>query len=179
MKVVNCEKQSNQPYVDSEDELVRFDVEYLLKCLGLIRDTQYLIIEQPDISQRNLPQPDYLVKDTQGNSVVIEHARFFESQDNRQKLVHKLKHFNVLYGPLNTPSPTDLGRRLTEFFDDKLAKGQFASFTQHEKILLARNRWSDARVNAFLKAKPYFNPQRRQDCDHFYLIMARQLLEVF
>ena len=179
MKVVNCEKQPDQPVMDSEDELVRFDVEYLLKCLGLMRDTQYLIIEQPDTSQRNSPQPDYLVKDTQGNSVVIEHARFFESQDNRQKLVHKLKHFNGLYGPLNTPTPADLGRRLTEFLDDKLDKGQFASFAHCERIMLARNRWSDASANTFINAEPYFSPQKHQDCDHFYLIVGRQLLEVF
>jgi len=179
MKVLDCPEQTGQPSTDSEDELVRFDVEYLLKCLGLIRSTQYLIIMQPDTSQRNLPQPDYLVKDTQCNLVVVEHARFFESQNARKKLAQKLRSFNVAYGLLNTPDPADLGKRLTEFFDNKLAKGQLASFTQCEKILLARNRWSDARVNTLLKAEPYFNPQCRQDCDHFFLIVSGQLLEIF
>ncbi|MCJ7655810.1 MAG: hypothetical protein MUO97_11045 [Dehalococcoidia bacterium] len=179
MKVVDCEEQSDQPVMDSEDELVRFDVEYLLKCLGLMRDTQYLIIGQPDTSQRNLPQPDYIVKDTHCNLVVIEYARFFESQGNRQKLVQKLKYFNALRGLLNAPGPADLGRRLTEFFDAKLAKGQFASFANCEKILLAKNRWSDAHNNTFIAAERYFNPQRSQDCDHFYLIVRKKLLEVF
>lgn len=179
MKVIGCPKQSLQPNSDSEDELVKFDVEYLVRCLSQMRNTQYSMVGRPDTLQRNLPQPDYLVKDREGNLVAIEHARFFESQEGRQRLAHKMRRFNVLIGLINPPTPEDLGRRLAEFFDDKLAKEQFAEFGHCEKILLARSRWSDARTGRFMKADHYFNPQRRKDCDHFYLIVSQQLLEVF
>lgn len=179
MEIVNCPMQPDQPDAESEDELVRFDVDYLAKCLAKLRNTSFEIVERPDIKECNLPQPDYLVKDTAGKLAAIEHARFFESQQVRQSLAHRMRRFNILIAPINPPTPEHLGKRLTEFFDGKLAKEQFAEFVHCEKILLARNRWSDARLDTFMQAGNYFRPRRRQDCDHFYLILSRQILEVF
>ena len=78
VKVIDCPKQALQPNAESEDELVRFDVDYLIECFAKLRNTSFEIVEQPDIKERNLPQPDYLIRDKQtGDPIVIEHARFF------------------------------------------------------------------------------------------------------
>jgi hypothetical protein len=179
MKVLGCPKQAEQPSTDSEDNLVKFDIEYLVECLARLRKTAFEIVDRPDIGERNLPQPDYLIKDKQtGGFIAIEHARFFESQERRKSEATQVKESDLYCGLVHFPTTKELGKRLSEFFDEKINKRQFSGFTNCERILLARNRWLGIKINKFLEAEHYFKPQRRSDCDHFYLIVARQLLEV-
>ena len=86
IKVIDCTKQALQPNADSEDELVRFDVDYIIECLAKLRNTSFEVVGQPDRKERNLPQPDYLIRDKQtGDSIVIEYARFFEGEEKRRR----------------------------------------------------------------------------------------------
>lgn len=177
---MDCLEQAEQPPANSEDDVVRSDIEYLIECLAELRNASFEIVDRPDIRERNLPQPDYLMRDKQtGDFIAIEHARFFESQEKRRNEATRVKQFGIYYGFINLPNAEELGKRLSKFFDDKIGKGQFTKFANCERILLARNRWSGIRLDGFLKAGYYFNPQRKQDCNHFYLIVERQLLEVF
>lgn len=181
MKLINCPKRASQPVTDSEEELVRFDIGYFIECLSKLRNTSYSITQRPDVIRRNLPQPDYLVKDKQGSLVAIEHAQFFESQQSREHeaVAVKKENVNAYVRFVNFPTPEELGKRLSEFFDDKLGKGQFAEFGDCERILLARNRWSGVSIEKFLQCELHFKPLRRRDCDHFYLIAQGLLSEVF
>lgn len=77
MKLIDCSGQDIQPATDSEEELVRFDVNYLVKCLGLTRNRTYSIVQRPDVTERSKPRPDYLLRDKAANLVALEHARFF------------------------------------------------------------------------------------------------------
>ena len=104
---------------------------------------------------------------------------FFESQEEIRKVTTRVKKSGGYLGFIHFPTSDELGKRLSEFFDAKIGKGQFANFANYERILLARNRWSGVKINKFLAAEHYFNPQRHKDCDHFYLIVERQLLEIF
>lgn len=164
---------------DCEEELVRFDVNYLMTCLTHVRKTAYSIVQQPDVRKRNTPQPDYLIEDRHGNLIAIEHARFLESREKREREAVATKKKGIYAGFLNLPTPEELGKRLSEFVDDKLSKGQFTEFGNCERILLARNRWSGVSVGKFLRCESHFKPLRRKDCDHFYLIVNAQLIEVF
>jgi hypothetical protein len=179
VKLVNCPEQGIQPATDSEAVLVRFDIDYLIKCLGFVRSTSYSIVEQPDVMERSRPQPDYLLKDEQGNMVAIEHARFFESQESREHEAVAVKKEGGYMGFINFSSPQELGKRLSDFFDDKIDKGQFAEFGHCERILLARNRWDGISTEGFLKCEPHFKALRQKDCDYFYLIIQGHLVEVF
>jgi len=180
VKLVDCPKQGNQPWADTEDELVEFDVKYLLDCLGKLRGTSYHVVRRPDVEERHLPQPDYVAQESEtGALLAIEHARFFESQDARKAEARVVKRYGGLLKWLAMPSPKQLGKRLTEFFHEKLAKGQLADFGHCERILLARNRWSGVSIGHFLKAEPYFNLSQLIDCDHFYMIADKRLVEVF
>ena len=180
MKLINCSEQDNQPMADSEEELVEFDVNYLIKCFNQVRNVCYSIVERPDVRERNMHRPDYLIKDNQtGELVAVEYARFFESQDKREHVAVAVKKGGGHAAYINFPNDVELGKRLSEFFDDKLSKSQFAGFSDCERILLVRNRWGGIGIKRFLAAEPYFKPLRRGDCDHFYIIAARQLIEVF
>jgi len=180
MKVIDCSEQVEQPLTDAEDDLVKFDIEYLVECLSRLRKTAFEIVDRPDVGERNLPQPDYLIKDKQmGGFVAIEHIRFFESQERRKSEASQVKQSGLYCGLVHFPTSEEIGKRLSEFFDKKINKRQFKGFAKCERILLARNRWLGININKFLEAEHYFKPQRRSDCDHFYLIVARQLLEVF
>jgi hypothetical protein len=180
MKVINYAEQASQPMADSEDVLVEFDVKHLIECLGYVRNTSYSIVQRPDVIERNAPHPDYLVEDDQtGNSLAIEHARFFESQKNRKHVAVAVRQGGGYMGFVNFPSPEELGKRLSEFFDDKIGKGQFAEFGHCERILLARSRWGGISTEGFLKCEPHFKPLRQKDCDHFYLIVQGHLVEIF
>lgn len=164
----------------SVDELVEFDVKYLLDCLALHRHTSYDLEGRPDVEDRHSPQPDYLAKETKtGALLAIEHAEFFESQETRGKEASVVKRSGGLIKWLNFPSPQQLGERLSEFADQKLAKGQLANFNNAERILLARNRWSGLRSANFFKAEPYFKHSEPAKCDHFYIIASKQLVEIF
>jgi len=179
MKVLDCSEQGEQPMSSSVDELVEFDVKYLLDCLALHRHTSYNLEGRPDVEDRHSPQPDYLAKETKtGALLAIEHARFFESQETREKETRVVKRSGGLIKGLNFPSPQQLGERLSEFFNQKMAKGQLVNFNNAERILLARNRWSGLRSANFLKAEPYFKPSEPAKCDHFYIIVWNQLVEV-
>jgi hypothetical protein len=150
-----------------------------MMCLSHLRKTDYSILQQPDLSKRDVPQPDYLIEDSQGNLIAIEHTRFFESQSKREREAVAVKKKGEYIGFLNFPASEELGKRLSDFFDDKLSKGQFTEFGNCELILLARNRWSGLSKQGFLQCESHFKPLRRQDCDHFYLIVKRELIEVF
>jgi hypothetical protein len=179
MKLINCPKQDIQPATDSEGELVRFDVNYLVEWLSLVKNRPYSIVQQPDVTERSRPRPDYLLKDKRGNLVAVEHARFFQSQEKREHEAIEVKKEGRYIGPINFPTPEELGKRLSEFFDDKLSKGQFSGFGDCERILLARNRWAGISIERFLECEPHFKPLRRKGCDHFYLIVQGHLVEVF
>ena len=180
MKLLDCPKQGEQPQSNSEDELVELDVKYLLDCLAIHRGISYVLERRPDVEDRHSPQPDYLAKETTtGALLAIEHARFFESQKTREAVARVVKQAGILIGRLNFPSPQQLGERLSEFFDQKMAKGQLVDFNSAERTLLARNRWSGLRSDHFLKAAPYFKPSEPVKCDHFYIIVWNQLVEVF
>lgn len=164
----------------SVDELVEFDVKYLLDCLALHRHTSYNLEGRPDVEDRHSPQPDYLATETKtGDLLAIEHARFFESQETREKEARVVKRSGGLIKWLKIPSPQQLGERLSEFFNQKMAKGQLVNFNNAERILLARNRWSGLRSANFLKAEPYFKHKEPVKCDHFYIIASKQLVEIF
>ena len=180
MRLLDCAEQGGQPPSQSEDELVEFDVKYLVRCLGTDRCTSYRLIKRPDVEERHSPQPDYLAEETEtGASLVIEHARFFESQESREAEARKLRRSDILISWLRTPSAQQLGERLSEFADHKLGKGQFSNFKHAERILLARNRWSGVRIERFLKAEPYFELRQPAGCDHFHIIVSKRLVEVF
>ena len=179
MKLLNCAKQGIQPVTDSEARLVKFDVNYLRECLSLVEDRRYSIVQQPDVTERSRPRPDYLLEDKKGNRVAVEHARFFESQGKREHEAVEVKKGGKYIGPINFPTREELGERLSEFFDDKLSKEEFSGLGNCERILLARNRWGGISIERFLECEPYFKPLRRKDCDHFYLIVQGQLVEVF
>ncbi len=180
MKVVNCSEQVEQPLTDAEDDLVKFDIKYLVECLARLRKTAFEIVDLSDVGERNLPQPDYLIKDKQtGGFVAIEHVRFFESQERKKGEATQVKQTGLYCGLVHFPTPGELGKRLSGFFDEKINKRQFSGFANSERILLARNRWLGIKIHKFLEAEDYFKPQRRSACDHFYLIVSRQLLEVF
>ena len=188
MRVLNCDKQPDQPFPRQEDydyrkeeeELVKFDVDYLIKCLGMERNTFYKIIGRPDIANRQSPQPDYLIRDCKtGDLMTIEHARFFESEKAEKGLAYLAKKLPIVSRWINFPTPEQLGQRLSEFVSEKLSKGQFKNFSHTERILLARDQWGGVLIRTLIKAKPYFTEP--VDCDHFYLILIAEgkLLEVF
>jgi len=189
MRVLNCDRQPNQPFPQEENDyrkeeeaLVKFDVEYLIKCLSMERDTSYGIIQRPDFENRQSPQPDYLVEETAtGDLITIEHARFFESEETREKTANLVKKSaaGIVIQTINFPTPEELGNRLSGFVSEKLSKGQFKEFRHTERILLARNRWGGVGIHRFIEADPYFRLPKPVDCDHFYLIVSGQLLEVF
>lgn len=195
MRIIDCAEQPNQPllgredsdYRKNEDTLVEFDVKYLIKCLGIDRNTSYKIKEKPDVKERQSPQPDYLAEDcSTGKLISIEHARFFESEEVRKEeatLVKKLdRQYNsgvAVVFPIRFPSAEELGKRLSEFICGKLTKGQFEDFSHTERILLARNRWGGVRIHRFVKAEPYLKLQKPVKCEHFYLIVDGKLLEIF
>lgn len=177
---MDCSEQGEQPMSSSVDELVEFDVKYLLDCLALHRHTSYNLEGRPDVDDRHSPQPDYLAKETKtGALLAIEHAEFFESQETREKEARVVKRSGSLIKWLKIPSPQQLGERLSEFFNQKLAKRQLANFNNAERILLARNRWSGVRIRRFFEAEPYFKPSEPVKCDHFYIIVSKQLVEIF
>ena len=195
MRVLNCNKQPAQPFLHREDddyrkeeeELVKFDVDYLIKCLSMERNTSYRIIQRPDIENRQSPQADYLIEDCRtSNLIAIEHARFFESEEARREEATLVKKSDrqsstgaMVILPIRFPTPEELGERLSAFVLEKLSKGQFKDFSQAERILLARNRWGGVRLHRFVEAEPYFKLQKPVECDHFFLIVNRRLLEVF
>lgn len=186
MRLLACPKQGYQPTTNSERELVRFDVEYLISCLNLERKTNYEIIHEPDTQIRQSPQPDFIIEcKVTKRKVAIEHARFFESQEARETLayiVHRTSFYAGAWAIPHNERPRIaewVGQRLVQFFDDKIAKGQFGGYPGYERILLARNRWSEISPSLFLESQPHFKPKNTTSCDHFYLIVQRQLLEVF
>lgn len=180
MKVIDYPIQAKQPKADNEDELVKFDIEYFVECLAKMRNSTFEIVDRPDTKNRNSPQPDYLIRNKNtGDLVAIEHARFFESEKTRKKEASRVKKDGIYYGLINFPTPEELGKRLFEFFNEKADKGQFSSFKDCERIIIARSRWSGLRIKHFLKANHYFNYQACNYCDHFYLIVEHQLLEIF
>ena len=180
MKVLDCPEQGEQPWTDLEDELVEFDVRYLLNCLGRLIGTSYRLVSRPDVEQRHSRQPDYLAKDAKSGALLaIEHARFFESQETREAEACEVKRSGSLVKSLEIPSPKQLGERLSKFVDQKLAKGQFDDFNDAERILLARNRWSGVGIDTFLEAEPYFELEEPTKCDHFYIIVRKRLIQVF
>ena len=195
MRVLNCDKQPDQPFPRQEDydyrreeeELVQFDVDYLIKCLSIERNTFYKIIDRPDTKNRQSPQPDYLFENcTTGNLIAVEHAKFFESEEVRKQEANRVKQLDrqssagaALISPICFPTPEELGKRLSDFAIEKLDKKQFKNFGHAERILLARNRWSGLSPRHFICAEPYFTLQESIDCDHFYLIVKRKLLEIF
>jgi hypothetical protein len=179
VKVVDCPRPGIQPETDSEAVLVRFDVDHLIKCLGFLRNTSYSIVQKPDVMKHDSPQPDYLLEDEQGNLVVVEHARFFESEGSREHEALEIRREGKYIGPINFPTARELAKRLSEFFDDKIGKGQFFEFGHCERILLARNRWGGTSIERFLECESHFRPLRRGDCDHFYVIVQGGLIEVF
>ena len=179
MKLISCPKQGIQPVTDSEGELVKFDINYLMECLSFVRNRSYSIVQQPDVTERSRPKPDYLLKDEKGNLVAVEHARFFESQEGRECEAVVVKKLGTYAARISFPTAEELGGRLSGFFDDKLSKGQFSGFGDCERILLARNRWGGISVGRLLECEPHFKPLRRKGCDHFYLIVQGHLVEVF
>jgi len=189
LRIINCGEQVNQPtpkedgdYRKAEDELVKFDVDYLIRCLSLYRNTSYRIRGRPDFENRQSPQPDYLVEEiATGNILTVEYARFFESEETREKTAHLVKKSSsgVVIQPINFPIPQHLAQRLSEFVSEKLSKGQFKDFSHTERMLLARNRWGGVRIHRFLEAEPYFKLPEVAACDHFYIIVERRLLEIF
>jgi hypothetical protein len=194
MRVLNCNKQSNQPspkqdddYRNEEEELVRFDVEYFVTCLSKDRKTDYEIICKQDDKNRQSPQPDYLIKNNKtGSLMAIEYARLFQSEKTRKREATLVKKLNGKSSTgvgvilqIQPPTPEELGRRLSEFVLEQLSKGQFRDCSQTERILLVRNRWSGAGIDRFLEAEPYFKLPKPVDCDHFFLIVSSRLLEVF
>lgn len=180
IKVIDCSEQAEQPKTNSEDDLVKFDVEFLIDNLAKLGQTSFKILESPDKENRNSPQPDFLVRDNNNNKLIaIEHARFFESQNARKNEATHVQKHGFYAGLINFPNAEELGNRLAAFFDEKMSKEQFAKFADSEKILAARNRWSGVKIERFIEAEDWFKPRRRQDCDHFYLIVNKQLLEVF
>jgi len=195
MRVLNCDKQPDQPFPQQEDydyreegeELVKFDVDYLIKCLCMERKVSYRIKHRPDIENRQSPQPDYLIEDcTTGNLIAVERTEFFKSEEVRKReatLVKKLDSQSstgagVIF-PIHSPTPEELGKRLSDFVFEKLSKGQFKNFSHTERILLARNRWSGVSIHRFIQAEHYFKLPQNVECDHFYLIVECRLLEVF
>jgi len=188
LRVLNCDKQPDQPlpqqddydYRKEEEALVEVDVEHLIECLGVDRNTSYKIIERPDVKERQSAQPDYLIEDcTTGKLITIEYARFFESEESRKQKVYQFKKLNRILYPIHFPTPDELGERLSGFVFEKLNKGQFKNFSHTERILLARNRWGGLGLRHFVKAEPCLKLQKPLDCAHFYLIVEQKLLEVF
>jgi len=184
VKLLDCAEQGVQPTTNSEEELVRFDVDYLMSCLGSIRGTSYSVVGQPDVQDRGSPKPDYLIEDKKnGNLIAIEHARFFESQKSHKRFVSWAERLiaaeQIPMRWIHFPNPQQLGKRLSEFLDEKLSKGQLDQYSHCERILLARDRWPGAVIRILLSAEPYFKPQKRTACDHFYLIVESRLFEVF
>ena len=150
-----------------------------MECLSLVRSSPYSIVQRPDVTDRSEPRPDYLLRDEKGSLVGVEHARFFQSQEKREHEAVEVKKTDGYVGYINFPTPQDLGKRLSEFFDDKLRKGQFSGCGDCERILLARNRWGGISIERFLECEPHFKPLAREGCDHFYLIVQGCLVEVF
>jgi len=187
MRVLKCDKQPDQPFAYKEEDLVKFDVNYLITCLGKERNTSYKIKQRPDIENRQSPRPDYLVEEyTTGNLIALEHARFFEKEEVRKHEATLIRNLDrqssagtAVALPIRFPTPCELGRRLSSFISEKLDKGQFKNFSHAERILLARNRWSGVCVHKFIEAESYFKLPESVDCDHFYLIVSGKLLEVF
>jgi len=194
LRVLSCDSQASQLSLQEEDDYrkgeeaqVKRDVDYLIKCLGVERNTSYRIIQRPDIENRQSAQPDFLVEDcTTGSLIAIEHARFFESEKAWKCVASLVKKLDSqsdtgagLILPIHSPTPEELGKRLSDFVLKKLNKGQFKDYSHTERILLARNRWSDARIHRFKEAGPCFKLPEPVDCDHFYLIVRGKLLEVF
>ncbi len=163
-------------------------VKYFIKCLEHERQTRYDFVSRPDLNNRQSAQPDYLFseRDT-GKLIAIEYTRIYKSEEstkNRAFFVDECDKRNI--GPvvvgINPPTSNELGERLTEFFIEKLSKGQFNSFTHAERILLCRNIWSDARLHHFSNAHPFIKCQELKSfCDHIYVILHihRDMLEIF
>ena len=177
MRVLDCYKQTTW-----KGELDQ--VEYLLKCLGKERDTCYNIIDRPDTSNRQSPQPDYLIKNSKtGDLMTVEHTRLFESEDQEEIKGNLVKKYPEMVHQrwVDVPTPNELGKRLSEFVSRKLSKEQFKDFSHTERILLAIDLWGGTNINTLMQAEPYFRLPNFIECDHFYLILiaSPMLVEVF
>ena len=182
LRVLDCYKQLKQH--SNNDELVQFDVEYLLKCIGKERGTCYNIIDRPDTRDRQSPQPDYLIENSKtGDLMTIEHARLFESEEQEERKGNLVKKYPDIVHRwwINAPTPEELGKRLSEFVSKKLSKGQFKSFGHTERILLTIDLWGGTSIRTLIQAESYFRLPEIVDCDHFYLILIADpvLVEVF
>ena len=194
MRLLSCNEQPDQPvslldndYREEEDSLVRFDIDYFVCCIDEDRKRQYKVIKRPDLEDRQNPRPDYLIEDSIiGHLIAVEYARFFESEEDRESEATKIKRLDKLSSAgsalicvLKTPTPKELGERISQFILGKLSKRQFQNYGHCERILLARNRWAGVRVESFFKSEPYLKLPKDLECDHFYIIVSRKLLEVF
>ncbi len=188
LRVLNCRKQPNQPFNQEEDDyrkrednLVEFDVNYLIRCLNIDRNTSHEIVSRPDAKNRKSPQPDYLVRENKtGKLIAIERARFFESEEAEKSLANLVeKSSGIISRWIEFPIPEKLGQRLSEFFSEKMGKGQFKDYGNCERILLVHNYWGGVTIRGLIDAETHFNFPEPIKCDHFYLIVEQRLLEIF
>ncbi|MFC1912656.1 hypothetical protein ACFLX7_00440 [Chloroflexota bacterium] len=162
MRELDCDRQPAQPlpkqencdYRKEEEELVQFDINYLIKCLRVERNASFKILDRPDTKNHHSPQPDYLIENSKtGDLITVEHGRFFEIEETREKvanLVQKSKS-GILSQSIKFPTVEQLRERLSGFVSEKLSKGQFKNYGHTERILLARNRWSGLRLHRFIE----------------------------
>ncbi len=158
------------------------DDEYVhcfIQCLENDRKTHYVLVEKPDIKNRNTPQPDYLYKETNNplnKQVVIEYTRIFESEEQVKRQSYKVKQLEKVGRPymawITTPTPSELGNQFNALVLQKFQKGQLSSFTDAEKILLCRNWWTGATPDIYFQAEPYLQlHEMKNHCDHIYVII--------
>lgn len=160
-------------------------VECFVKCLERNRQTSYDFVSKPDKNNRQSPQPDYLFREHNTEKyMAVEYTTIYESEINTKTKAFIIENFNIRNKipiiEINPPTPSQLAKRLTEFFVEKLSKGQFNSYSQSERILLCRNLWTDARLHHFTQAQPLIKKDTLINlCNHIYVIIHTKVLEIY
>lgn len=172
----------------SQESLNDEYVKYFIKCLEHERQTGYDLVSRPDRNNRQSAQPDYLFREPATEKLIaLEYTRIYKSEEstkNRAFFIDECDKRNIIPVVVGTNPPTskELGERLTEFFIEKLSKGQFNSFAHAERILLCRNMWTDARIKHFSAAQPFIKLDTLKNlCDHIYVVehVDLDIIEIF
>ena len=193
MRELNCTQLKYEPNLVSEAEddirivekkLEEYNVNYLVKCLEIHRNTCYVVEGKPDEENRQESRPDFLFKELDTDTyLAIEHTRLFASEEAREQdvyIVRKNYDNGIIPLPMYLPTPQELADRLTQAVNEKLNKGQFCGFAHTECILLIRNKWNEVRTWKFHEAEKFLKLRRMKGCDHcFVLLLSGTVLEVF
>jgi hypothetical protein len=158
------------PGYNAETWSPRFDPEGLVRLLNHARRSEYIYVDQPDVRDRNRPQPDFLFCDSKlEKRIAIEHLRWISPPDaetssmakkglnprpvGRAKLrVNGLTSLRALPNGLGVVTTWDGDESLAHLEREilrKLRKGQLSNIESDEKVLLVNGGiWIPERISS-------------------------------